>query len=109
MVWGSGIDQSRSICGKRKRSIGFETRDQSLCDRFPRFTIRLDRGFVQGDGLVQPAEIVDGIPPWSPACRRNFCGFHYDRLLIIAVGLDRPDGKASLVIAADKRQQAVSG
>src|SRR6266498_4301436 len=108
MVWGSGIDQSRSVCGKREGSIGLETGDQSRYEGFPGFAIRLHENLVEGDGLVQPPEIVDGIPRWSPACRRDFRVFDDNPLLITSVWPDRPDGKASLVIVADKRQQAVS-
>src|SRR6267142_3579572 len=101
MIRGSGIDKSRSVCGKRKRSIGLETGDQGRCDALSGVMTGLHENLVEGHGLVQPAEIVNGIPFGSPARGRDFRVFCDDPLLIASVWPDSPDGKTSLVVVTD--------
>jgi hypothetical protein len=88
MIRGSSVDQSRSVRRQRKRPVGLETGDQSRGDCFPVFTSRLHENLVEGDGLVQPAKIVDSIPPGSPSRRRDFRLLRKKRLLAVSVRSD---------------------
>src|SRR5438128_3876519 len=107
MIRGWSGDKSLSICGERKRSIGLETGEQGRGDRFSVFMTGVHGNNVKGNGLVQPAKIVNGIPLGSPARGRDFRVFCTNLPLIAPVRPDGPDCEASLVIVTDKHQQAV--
>src|SRR6185503_9392968 len=61
---------------------------------------------VKRHGLIQPPEIIERVASRRPPHGRNLRAVRTHLLLIAAVGADRPDGVAPLLIATDKRKPA---